>query len=181
MPITTFYFDQEQKELQDKELDDVVKNMSLNLRSQFVVLETEITERKWFKTKKKYLYELLYKINGAEYQIMNFYVSDSDSSINTTVNADIIVAYLMATIQCETEMEKVKREPSVTTPFNMKSKNINKVIADMKKMKLFPSTNLSDYAIKRMSKKYFNETLTQFKKSVLYYTDKLENIMKEQK
>lgn len=178
MPITTFYFDQEQKELQDKELNNVVKNMSLNLRSQFAVLETEITERKWFKTKKKYLYELLYKISGAEYQIINFYVSDSDSSINTKVNADIIVAYLMATSQCENEIEKIKREPSITTPFNVKVKNINKVITDMKKMKLFPSTNLSDYAMKRMSKKYFNETLTQFKKSIVYYADKLEQIMK---
>lgn len=90
MPITTYISDLKQEKLHNDEITYVLSEVG----DKYVVKEFEI-EKGIFKKVKSYCYEMLYKLDEAEAQVINFYSSKKNSSgINTFVEADIIVAYL---------------------------------------------------------------------------------------
>lgn len=89
MPITTFH-DNVQRKINSEEISDLLKEMG----KAWIVVEHEIISKKWFSKKIEYRYELLYKLNDIECQIINFYRDNNESSINTYVCSEIIVAYM---------------------------------------------------------------------------------------
>ncbi len=85
MPITTYIHNLQQEELHDEEIKDLLKEMP----DDWIVQETKIEIKNWFKKKTIYKYKLLHKLNEVEWQIITFY--NHTSSIN--VNASVITAF----------------------------------------------------------------------------------------
>lgn len=90
MPMTTF-FSHEQQELKDKELEKILAEANSVCSEKWLVEEREYKPlfRKFL-----YFYTLNFSLGGGEYQVINFYNGKSDSSINSSVSAEMVAAYL---------------------------------------------------------------------------------------
>lgn len=96
MPITT-YRNNKNTFISDKDMNE-------SLPKYWYVEKREVKKRF---TKPYYLYQLLYDYwgnglgNSIEYQIINFWIDENDSSLKTWVSKEVIMAFLMGLLNKE--------------------------------------------------------------------------------
>ena len=89
MPVTTYVHNEKQQTLNCEEIADLLKEVN---DKDWLVREYKF-EKGLIKKKIYYRYELLYKIHGCEYQIINFHISEPNIHGLLYVSADLVIAF----------------------------------------------------------------------------------------
>ncbi len=95
--MTTCLSDSEQnRPLKNKVISEVLQQVRELTGENWQVVENEFTSKRLFrKPVTSFSYELYVEVGGCmPFMCINFYRSDSESSINPRNNADLVVAYL---------------------------------------------------------------------------------------
>jgi len=91
MPLCMYDSNFKQKEILDKEISSLLKEVNKHYSNSYK-LEQIVISKTLFK-KEKIVYEVLYQLDGScEYQVINFY-RENARSINVYASAEIVVAY----------------------------------------------------------------------------------------
>lgn len=96
MPICTYLSpDQHTEPTQHEELNKILKEVRQHSGKDWRVAEHTFERSHWFrKSEVVYRYELMLHICSGEFQCINFHRDDSNWSINTTVPAELVIAFL---------------------------------------------------------------------------------------
>lgn len=98
MCITTFLHDSELNvPTSNEELNKLLKTVREETKEDWQVIERSYVQRKIFKKPVTVKYYELYKFVGGcgPWQLINFYRSDSGTSINTGNSVEMVVAFLL--------------------------------------------------------------------------------------
>ena len=113
MPICTFMSRHEERQSSSNtEIAALVKEVTEASGRLWIVTDHLIDVTPWWSRKKrtKTLHTLYVQLVGAEYQMINFYSETAESSINTIVSADLIVAYLYGMLGAIDQITRTQRE-----------------------------------------------------------------------
>lgn len=96
MPCYTYIPESEtDKPIQNKVVAEWLESARKATGIRMVIRELRFDYRIWFRTKTHWRYEVLWPSGGCEYQIVNFYREDTETSINLLGTAELTVAYLI--------------------------------------------------------------------------------------
>ena len=94
--IATYLQEYETKnytKVSDKELNEIFQEVRTKFPDRFYVQERDVVYKKWFKKITKTVYTVYSRINGCEFQELNFY--GGSSSICTNVDSSVVYALFM--------------------------------------------------------------------------------------
>jgi len=100
MPISCYGF-QKTDLVQNKEVKEILDRVNKIDDYKWCVSERPKTMGSMWWKRTFYAYQLAYNVGHGEYQIINFYQEESDTTINIEVCADEIVAYLYGRLSIE--------------------------------------------------------------------------------
>jgi len=102
MAICTYLHDYEFSDFQkveDKELNELFQEVRELIPDTFFVQQHKVISKKWLKKPTTTVYYSLYKLlSKPEVQEINFFVDNSDSSINTVITKGMLMAYFFGVI-----------------------------------------------------------------------------------
>jgi heat shock protein HslJ len=79
----------------DKHIDELLEKVREQTHEDWQIDVVKIKKKRTFWSKpSEPLYEIYFGIGGSQYQMINFYVGNSQTSINTVVTKDLVMAYL---------------------------------------------------------------------------------------
>jgi len=98
MPICTYLSTvPDSRDIKNVNVRELLDELNAKFKDKWAIRETAHVVG-FFRKKIKYTYELFFHVGGPEYQIINFYSEDSESSINLGNSASVVCAFMLGSL-----------------------------------------------------------------------------------